>query len=78
MMDFLFEKVKTEPVLVSTLVESALVVAVAFGFDLTAEQMAALLVLTASILAIFTRSMVAPTENVELLKNELYQDEELG
>lgn len=49
-----------EPVAVLVLVESALVLAVAFGLDLDADQMKALLVFFGALLGVTARSQVQP------------------
>jgi hypothetical protein len=47
-----------EPVLITTLIRSALILAAAFGLRLEADQIAALLVFTEAVLAVLVRSRV--------------------
>lgn len=49
-----------EPAMVIALVESLLLLAMAFGFDLTAEQMGAIMAPVAILLGLITRSRVTP------------------
>ena len=49
-----------EPVLIYTLVQSLITVAVTFGLHLTVEQIGALLVVTGSILSVIVRGKVTP------------------
>lgn len=49
-----------EPALLLGAVQAALVLAVSFGFDLTEEQRAAILSLTAALLSVVTRQLVTP------------------
>ena len=49
-----------EPVLVYTLVQAAITVAVTFGLHLTIEQVGALLVLTGAVLSVIVRGKVTP------------------
>ena len=48
-----------EPVLITTLLRSAILLATAFGLRLQPEQIAAVLVFTEALLALFVRSKVA-------------------
>ncbi len=50
----------TEPALIIGFVQSAIVLVVSFGVDLTGGQTAAILAITASLLSILTRSRVSP------------------
>lgn len=56
----MLDRIRREPVLVSGLVQALLAAAVAFGVDLTDEQVGALLAVTAAVLALVTRSQVSP------------------
>lgn len=49
-----------EPVLIYTLVQAAITVAVTFGLHLTVEQIGAILVLTGATLSVIVRSKVTP------------------
>lgn len=49
-----------EPAVIIGAIQAALVLAVSFGLDLSKEQMAAILSLSAAILSIVTRQMVVP------------------
>ena len=49
-----------EPVLVYTLVQAAITVAVTFGLHLTIEPVGALLVLTGAVLSVIVRGKVTP------------------
>ena len=51
-----------EPVMYLAVVKAALVLVVAFGFDLSAGQAAAIYVLVEAVLAFWARQMVRPTE----------------
>lgn len=49
-----------EPALLLGAVQAALVLAVSFGFELSEEQRAAILALTAAVLSVLTRQLVIP------------------
>jgi hypothetical protein len=51
---------RDEPALVLGLVQAAIALAVGFGLDLTAEQVASLVAFTAAALSVVTRSQVTP------------------
>lgn len=51
-----------EPALILGAVQAAIALVVAFGFDLTAEQIGGILAFTAAVLALITRSQVTPTK----------------
>ena len=53
--------IKTEPVALAAAVKAVLVVGVAFGAGLTAEQLAAVVVAVEVIAGLFVRSRVSPT-----------------
>jgi hypothetical protein len=55
------DRIKAEPALVAGLVQAVLTLVVAFGLDLSTEQVAAILTVTAAVLAIVVRSQVTPT-----------------
>lgn len=50
-----------EPAMVVALVQAILVLAISFGLDLTEEQTAGILTLTAIVLGLITRSQVSPS-----------------
>jgi hypothetical protein len=60
-MTALFERVRNEPVLVTGFVQAVLGLLLAFGLDLTNEQVGAVLALTAAVLAFVARKRVTPT-----------------
>lgn len=53
-------RIKAEPALVAGFVQAVLALVVAFGLDLSPEQIGAILAVTAAGLALFTRSRVSP------------------
>ena len=54
-----------EPALILGAVQSALVLAVSFGLDLSEEQTAAILSLAAVVLSLVTRQLVTPTAKLK-------------
>lgn len=50
-----------EPVAIAAALRSVLVAAMAFGLDLTAEQVAAVVIAVEAVLALFIRSKVKPS-----------------
>lgn len=61
----MLDRIKNNPVLVLNLVGSLAALFVAFGFDLSKEQTAAILAVTSALLAIVARSQVTPTRKLE-------------
>lgn len=57
----MLEKIKNEPALVSGFIAAAISLAVAFGFDLSQEQVGAIMALVVAVLAFVTRSQVSPS-----------------
>ena len=55
--------IQREPVVVGAAVRVVLTSALAFGLDLTAEQVAAIVISVETILALFTRQAVTPVAN---------------
>lgn len=55
---------KLEPALVLGAVQAALTLLVTFGLKLDAEKVAAILTLTATLLAVLTRQLVTPTAKI--------------
>lgn len=58
------ERIRNEPVLVSTLIGAVIALFVAFGVDLSTEQTAAILAVVAAVLAIVARQQVTPTNKL--------------
>jgi uncharacterized membrane protein len=52
--------INREPVAVAAALEAVLVVAIAFGVDVTAEQLAAIVTAVTLVLGLFVRSQVTP------------------
>lgn len=52
--------IKAEPAALMAVIQAAIVVAVEFGLSMSAEQQAAILVLSAAVLGLLTRQMVTP------------------
>lgn len=60
-MSAILARLSNEPVLIVTLVQTVLTLAVTFGLHLTPEQTGAILALTGAILGIVARGQVTPT-----------------
>ena len=58
----MYDRIRTEPVLVTGLLEAVLVLALAFGLDLTTEQVAAIMAVAVAVLSLVARSKVSPYE----------------
>lgn len=58
------DRVRDEPVLVTALVQSVLALVVAFGLDLSGEQIGGILAVSAALLAFVARSKVTPVDKV--------------
>lgn len=56
----IIEKIRNEPVLVTTLIGAVLTALVAFNVPLTQEQVVALVAIAAAIMAIVARAQVTP------------------
>lgn len=56
----MFAKIRNEPALAVALFQAALVVAVNFGWELTTQQMSAVVALAAAASALFVRQHVTP------------------
>lgn len=54
-----------EPALVLAFIQTLLALAVGFGFDLTAEQIALILAFSAAAIGLITRSQVTPVRTVQ-------------
>lgn len=52
----MIEKLRNEPVLITGVVQAVLALVVAFGLDLSQEQVGAILAVTAAVLALVARS----------------------
>lgn len=63
-MNEILNRLRNEPVLVTTLVQAALTLLVVFGLNLSTEQNVAILGVTTALLTIFARSKVTPVETV--------------
>lgn len=57
----IFERIQREPVATMAMLRAGLIAAMAFGFNLSSDQMAAVLMFTEMLLAWITRSQVTPT-----------------
>ena len=60
----MIDRIRREPALVAGLVQAVLALLVAFGLDLTGEQTASILAVTAALLAVLTRAQVTPYVDV--------------
>ena len=60
----MLERIKDEPALAAGFVQAALALAVAFGLDLTPEQIGAVLAVTGATLAFVVRRKVVPQRRV--------------
>lgn len=58
--------IRREPALILGLVQAVIALVVAFGLELTGEQTAGIVAVTAAILALVVRSQVTPTEPPKL------------
>jgi hypothetical protein len=58
------EVIKHEPILISGLVQAVIGILLAFGVDLSNEQVGSIMAATAIILAIVARMFVTPTDKV--------------
>lgn len=58
-------KLLNEPVMIAAAVRAVLVAAVAFGVEITAEQLATGMVAVETILALVTRALVTPNQLAE-------------
>lgn len=57
-----------EPAMIVALVQAVIVLAVSFGLQLTTEQTAAILAITAVVLGLITRTQVSPSSSVASYK----------
>lgn len=57
----MLERIRREPVLLTGLLEAVLALALAFGFELTGEQVATILAVAVAVLSLVARSQVTPT-----------------
>lgn len=53
--------IRREPALITGLIQAVLALVVAFGLDLSGEQTASILAVSAAVLAVVVRSQVRPT-----------------
>lgn len=56
----MIDKIRSEPVLVTGLVQAVLALVASFGLDLSTDQIGAILAVTAAVLAFIARSKVTP------------------
>ena len=56
---------RTEPAVIAGLIQAILALAIAFGLNLTEEQVGAILAVTAAILALVVRQNVYPAAKIE-------------
>lgn len=63
------DRINGEPVATFAVVQAILGAAVAFGLDLTGEQTAAVLTVTAAVLGWWTRTKVTPTGDPTVTQN---------
>ena len=56
------ERLLKEPVMIAAAIRAVLVAAMAFGLDLSPEQMAALMVAVEAVLALVVRALVSPAQ----------------
>lgn len=68
---------RTEPVAVAAAVRALMLAVAAFGFDLTGEQIAAVAIAVETVLALFVRSKVMPTDGLIWLDDEEEGDDEI-
>jgi hypothetical protein len=57
----MFNRIKNEPAVVAGVVQALLGLLLAFGVDLSTEQVGAVMAVTAALLALVVRSQVTPT-----------------
>jgi len=57
----MWSRIKSEPALVAGFIQAALALVIAFGVDVSQEQVGAILAITAAALALAVRSQVTPT-----------------
>lgn len=60
-MQSIIDRVRREPALVSGLVTAVIALAVAFGLDLSEEQVGSILAVVAAVMALVVRQQVTPT-----------------
>jgi len=60
----MWERIKNEPAVIVGLLESALILAAAFGLHLTVDQLAGISAFGTAVLALFVRSQVTPTNKI--------------
>ena len=67
----MWERIKNEPAIVAALVQAVLGLAVAFGLELTDEQMGAIMAVSAAVLGLFVRQSVYSPASFDMLAGEL-------
>lgn len=63
-MKAVWERILNEPVMVLALIEAGIALAVGFGLDWTAEQVALVVAFTAALLGLVARSAVTPVRKL--------------
>ncbi len=63
-MTALLERIKNEPAVISGIVAAALALLLAFGADLSTEQIGSIMAVVAAVLALLVRSQVTPTNKL--------------
>lgn len=61
----MLERIKNEPAVVAGVVQALLGLLLAFGVNLSTEQVGAVMAVTAALLALLVRSQVTPVRNVD-------------
>lgn len=61
----MLERIKNEPAVVAGIVQALLGLLLAFGVNLSTEQVGAVMAVTAALLALLVRSQVTPVRNVD-------------
>ena len=66
------DRIRNEPALVIGLVQATLALVIAFGLELSEEQVGAVLAVTAAVLALVVRSQVTPNRTTVRLRQQLH------
>lgn len=77
-MSNLTDRIRTEPVLVTGVVQAALVLAASFGLNLSPEQTGAILAATTALLAFVARSKVIPVSKASVPEPGVLSDRDHG
>lgn len=65
----MWDRIRNEPALISGLVTALVALGVAFGFDLTPEQVGAIAAAVAALLAVVVRHEVTPMNRIDELEH---------